>query len=425
MRKVTIIAVFIFTLVVAVAYFVTSRPDMITPDTVEPFNLTTGMPILVSDADLGGALTSKSERDAFMIFGEVRHVVWTGIEGKGVSNVYYKRSLDDGMTWEDPVGLTDEGAAEEVSLMVQGNNVYVVWKDSRDNDNNEIYFKYSHDEGETWSEDMRITDDDYKTAAPYVTAHGETVYLTWETYNPMCQIHFRKSMDGGATWGKVKNLTGDIEVGSTGITRAEDGTLHFVYGSQQDGDATKHYNWEAYYMQSTDDGMTWSKEVRLTDDGHSDTRFPVATTSGDSVHVVWWDDLDDTIYEHYGYPPIKPESDHNYDVYYLRSLDGGQTWDDTVRLTFSDGPTMHPSIEADGDRLYVVYQDSQTGDDEVYLKYSLDLGETWSDEVLISKDDGVISHVPSFVLDEEGDLFIIWTDGKDVSGEVYVKEIEV
>ena len=416
MRKKLIISGLVLAVGVSFAYGLMQSED---------FDLAMEEEVLLSDADFGGALTSKSERDSLALAEEAMHVVWTGIESIGESDVYYKRSLDGGVTWDGPIELTDSGVAGEVSLAVQGDNVYVVWKDSRDNDSNEVYFKYSHDQGETWSSDIRITDDENKTAAPYIAAYGETVYLTWETYDPKCQIHFSKSEDGGVTWSESKNLTGDIEVGSTGIVRGEDGVLHLVYGSQQDGQETKHYNWEAYYMYSEDDGETWSEGVRLTTDGHSDTRFPVAATSGETVHVVFWDDLDDFIYTHYGYPPIKPEEDHNYEIYYMRSMDGGQTWEEYVRLTFSEGPTMHPSVETDGDRIYVVYQDLLDGVNEVYLKYSLDLGESWSENVLISKDDGVESHVPSFVLDEEGDLYVIWTDGKDESAEVYMREVEV
>lgn len=66
----------------------------------------------------------------------------------------------------------------------------------------------------------------------------------------------------------------------------------------------------------------WEPDVRLTDDPSSSLLCTSPGThsiaaSGDSIHVVWSDNRDG-----------------NDEIYYKRSVDGGLTWGDDIRLTY-------------------------------------------------------------------------------------------
>ena len=95
--------------------------------------------------------------------------------------------------------------------------------------------------------------------------------------------------------------------------------------------------------------------LRLTSNGaisytSQNGRWCVAAT-GDTVHVVWWD-----------------YRDGNWEVYYLRSLDGGSTWGPETRLTNDAGASQYPSVAVSGTTVHVVWWDTRDGNKEIYYK---------------------------------------------------------
>ena len=76
---------------------------------------------------------------------------------------------------------------------------------------------------------------------------------------------------------------------------------------------------EIYFNRSTDNGLTWHQDTRLTNSsGWSE--YPSIAVSGSNVHTVWMDDRDESFY---------PE------IYYKHSTDGGQSWSSDEKLTFT------------------------------------------------------------------------------------------
>ncbi|HVL26635.1 MAG TPA: sialidase family protein [Acidimicrobiales bacterium] len=82
-------------------------------------------------------------------------------------DIYYQKSTDRGATWSQPKLLNDDDPAElavqitpNLDVTPQG-RVDAAWWDFRD-DNGEIatdvYYTYSHDNGDTWSSNIRLTD---------------------------------------------------------------------------------------------------------------------------------------------------------------------------------------------------------------------------------------------------------------------------
>ena len=84
------------------------------------------------------------------------HIVWQD-ERDGNSEIYYKRSIDKGQTWVPGTRLTyNNDYSRHPSVVVFGSNVHVVWEDFRDG-NAGIYYKRSLDNGVTWDADVQLT----------------------------------------------------------------------------------------------------------------------------------------------------------------------------------------------------------------------------------------------------------------------------
>jgi len=106
------------------------------------------------------------------------HVAWND-NRDGNIEIYYKRSTDGGLTWGPDTRLTNSpGDSYRPSLAVSGGNLHCVWYDSRDG-NYEIYYKSSTNYVSNWSTDVRLTNNSFISAQPFVTITGAKVHVIW------------------------------------------------------------------------------------------------------------------------------------------------------------------------------------------------------------------------------------------------------
>ncbi len=210
--------------------------------------------------------------------------------------------------WQPDVRLTNNTAFSYTSannawcIASSGSVVHVVWNDSRDG-NNEIYYKRSTDAGVNWEADTRLTNNTSNSQLPSVAVSGSDVYVVWNEY--------------------------------------------------RDG------NWEIYCKHSTDAGLNWSSDVRLTINPAL-SLSPSVTVSGSDVHVVWRD-----------------FRDSNHEIYYKRSTNSGTTWSADTRLTNNTAISGDPAVSVSGSFVHVVWSDERDGNPEIYCKSSTDAGGSW------------------------------------------------
>jgi hypothetical protein len=82
--------------------------------------------------------------------GTTLHLAWYD-HRDGVDQVWYKRSTDQGTTWSADTALTEgSGMKTDPALAVAGDNVHLVWEDRRGGYNSEVYYRRSTDNGLTW-----------------------------------------------------------------------------------------------------------------------------------------------------------------------------------------------------------------------------------------------------------------------------------
>jgi hypothetical protein len=93
---------------------------------------------------------------------------------------------------------------------------------------------------------------------------------------------------------------------------------------------------------------------------------PIAA-SGDNVYVTWWDN-----------------KTGNWEVFFARSTDGGETFDDTINLSNAKGRSEDANIAASGDNVYVTWWDNKTGTREVFFRASTNNGETFGNTIMLN-----------------------------------------
>jgi hypothetical protein len=91
------------------------------------------------------------------------------------------------------------------------------------------------------------------------------------------------------------------------------------------------------------------------------------TASGDNVYVTWWDN-----------------KTGNWEVFFSKSTDNGETFDDTINLSNANGRSEDASIAASGDNVYVTWWDNKTGTREPFFRGSTDGGETFGNTIMLN-----------------------------------------
>jgi hypothetical protein len=109
------------------------------------------------------------------------------------------RSVDGGITWLSDTNLTANNANSNIPcLTVAGSMVHIAWYDNRDG-NYEIYYKRSSDHGVNWEDDLRLTADDAVSKAPCCAASGSRVHVVWsDLRDGNWEIYYMQDPTGNA-----------------------------------------------------------------------------------------------------------------------------------------------------------------------------------------------------------------------------------
>jgi len=284
---------------------------------------------------------------AIAVNGAKIYVAWQD-DTVGNDEIYFKRTLDGGATWQDNQRLTNtSGNSEEPAIAVNGANVYVVWHDDTSG-TRDIFFRKSADGGATWQTAIPLRNNTEWSADPAIAVNGATVYVVWdETISAgQGEIFFRRSTDGGATWQSVKRLTNttggswcpDIALSSTSV--------YLVWYDFTPGNA------EIYFRKSADGGATWQTAQRLTNTA-GDSYFPAITVNGSDIYLSWTD--------YYSWA--------NSEIYFKSSANGGAGWQSTQRLTYTSGDSDVPDVAVNDTTIFVIYADYTPGNGEIFLKH--------------------------------------------------------
>ncbi|MEP7146815.1 MAG: hypothetical protein ABI792_07375, partial [bacterium] len=143
-----------------------------------------------------------------------------------------------------------------------------------------------------WQPDVRLTNDPAisftsRNNARCVAASGNVLHVVWYDYRDAgnSEIYYKRSTDGGISWGADTRLTNNSAFSERPSVSVSGSVVHVVWSDQRDG------NLEIYYKRSTDAGVSWGSDTRLTNNSATSYNSSV-TVSGQVVHLVWSDTRD-------------------------------------------------------------------------------------------------------------------------------------
>ncbi|MFZ4592013.1 MAG: T9SS type A sorting domain-containing protein [Ignavibacteria bacterium] len=345
--------------------------------------------------DTAGSFTTFNNAWCVASSGSFVHVVWYD-NRIGNDEIYYKRSTNGGLNWESDIRLTNNASSSQTpSIAVFGTNVHIVWEDNRDG-NDEIYYKLSTNAGANWGADTRLTNNSADSWYPSIAVTGTVVHVVWKDNREFYdKIYYKRSTDGGLNWEADTRLTNTNAMSIYPSVAVSSSFVHVVWYDNRDG------NDEIYYKRSTDGGLSWGTDIRLTNNtAYSIT--PSIGVSGSFVYIVW--------------PDIR---DGNYEIYYKRSTDSGINWEADTRLTNSAGSSYFSSTAISGSDIHVVWRDTRDGNDEIYYKRSTNAGANWEEDTRLTNNTAT-SYNPSVAISGSV-VHVVWYDNRDSNYEIYYK----
>ena len=321
------------------------------------------------------------------------HIVWED-RRDGNNEIYYKRSIDNGENWSSDVRLTNaDGSSNYPDVAVNDASLHVTWSDPRDG-NNEIYYKRSSDNGDSWDSDIRLTNNGSKSTYPAIATDGSEIHIVWvDERHGRGEVYYKRSTDGGDSWGSDVRLTFDDQSCYSPTIAVNDDSLHVTWQDDRDG------NKEIYYKRSNNGGTTWGDDVRLTNATEL-SGTPIISLHDTIIHVVWIDDRDG-----------------NYEVYYKRSINNGDSWGVDTRLTNDDTMSNDLSMMVEGENIHVSWVDSRDGNYEVYYKHGSEHGDVWENDLRITNDDDYC-YDPDLASDGNN-IHIVWRGDPDNKKDVF------
>lgn len=295
----------------------------------------------------------------------------TGGFGGSDYDIFVRRSTDDGATWMDPVDASQNGSFDDKPYIdARGHEVLVGWADFGFSPA-KIRASRSLDGGATFGSIrvLSVHSVSGNGACPVIAPDGD-YFMFWRD-SAQESLWVARSTDQGANWSSDRGIVGmhPLPTPQPGGYRMVNlpsadadpltGDLLVVWNDERFGDG------DILAIRSTDSGASWSAPVRVNDDAGTGTQFfPwVSFDENGIAHVVWYD---------------RREDDYDIDVYYARSLDGGQTFEANVRVTAAPFPPVLPwdaiafigdynGIAATGAQVYPFYQDAREGNQDVYV----------------------------------------------------------
>jgi hypothetical protein len=179
------------------------------------------------------------------ISGTHRYIVWTRYHWTThFTRAWRMRSTDDGASWEPRQLMTADTTSQSQPMVAAvGSNVHACWSDGRPGGYG-IWYRRSTDNGATWNTERYLTDTTYGSDYPVIATAGGNVHLAYRAW-PAGQfvIDYRGSTDNGQTWSAETALTTAAGMG-TAVLAAAGSRAHLVLYDNRDG------NFEVYYKRN-------------------------------------------------------------------------------------------------------------------------------------------------------------------------------
>ena len=306
--------------------------------------------------------TEFSERPQIAVSKNGIFIVWAETTTPNNKEIMFTKSLDNGKTFSNPVNIsnnTKDSSNQEISAFNE--NVYVIWQDTdkKNKDRNgTIMFKSSNNTGNTFNNSIELINNT-NSAFPKINSYGNHVYVVYNNENKKNSgLFFLKSSDKGNNFYDIIKLSNDSNFGESQIAVNEN-ELHVIWG----GFLTKKIE-NIYYVKSNDNGKTFTDAKTISDKVISNnTNYyselndiienptNVEVTNKNFSYIVWQNSF----------------SEQNEDILLLIDNHKDNSHSYIFNLSNNSGISECPSIAISDNKIYIIWEDYNSGNHEIFL----------------------------------------------------------
>ena len=311
------------------------------------------------------------------------YVVWNDN-----ADIFFAASYDNGRTFSIPLNISNtDGLSQQPQISTEGNNVYVVWVEDIDG-NNDIFFAASNDNGRTFSEPENLSESlSGASTDPQISSEGNNVYVVWRETVIVSGISIGEIFvavinDNGQTFTTPPaNLSQSPLVPSSEPQISSEGDNVYVVWTE----VIPPGNTDIFFALSTNGGLTFSSELISNTDEIS--RQAQITSEGNNVYVVWVD---------------------SGEIFVAVSNDNGENFElhDDISTIVDEIP-LNPQISAEGNNVYVVWEYRDI--DDIFFAVSHNNGQSFSDPEDNISESPDQSRDPQ-ISSEGNNVYVVWEE---------------
>lgn len=214
-----------------------------------------------------------------------------------------------------------------------------------------------------WQSDVRLSNNSAYNGTSWnnawsIASNGNSVHVVYTDDGAgNLEIFYRRSTNSGLNWEAETRLTNSADSSVLPSIALSGTTLHLVWQDKRDG------NTEIYYKRSSNNGLNWETDFRFTNTSINSNN-PCISVSGSYINVVWQE---------------------GGGIYYRRSTNGGVNWGADVIIRGTSNSAHTPSICMSGSNVYIAWMELISQNNYVvYCKRSSDYGVNWGPNTTIN-----------------------------------------
>ncbi len=304
------------------------------------------------------------------------HAAWVDVQN-GAYDLYYANRAVSGGAWSIPVKINDgDGQVWSPALTADvTDNVYAVWRDSRDGagvENETYIYANKRPAGGAWGADVRISNSDAPKdrAAPALAVYDDTLHLTWADFREgNGDIYYDTIATNDPIWnsgGAYNTFNQRVNPDDDGVEQTapaigiDSSGMVYVAWADSVNVVDNDQNWDVYFSTLNQSG-SWAAPQLLNDDTGSHYQG-MPTLSADGLGYVWagWMDGRDL------------ESEYSWHIYGTKLHQGIPIWEANQRISDDtpsasrERPLAAAGITGDA---HFIWRDFRDGNPHLYAAF--------------------------------------------------------
>jgi hypothetical protein len=360
---------------------------------------------------------TNNEKDS--VYGQVSapndnvYVVWQeSIPGTEIRNydILFKRSTDNGSTFDQEINLSNNtGFSEHPQISSVTDHVHVIWADDT-NDNKQVFFKKSDDNGNSFGEEIKLSNKSSSSFNQDIAAFGNSVYTVWleKVFSGPYRVMLATSEDGGNSFQNPISLSENATAQTYPKISALNGHVYVVWNV--DDQPNTNSRGGVFFISSSDNAATFGNISKLNTEENGFGKAQVAS-SNNGVYVIWGGS----------------ENNKVSSLYFVKSDDNGRNFLETNKINQTEhGKLNNPfNVEITVDesqRLFIAWQDrvGTAEKEDIVSATSLDGGESFENAINISNNSDT-SECPSLAVNGDN-IYITWEDLSPGNHEILYRQ---